>query len=110
MAVSIINVVFSRNEGFILPDEMSVMFTNSSGNTSLQDLAVELKKQIERKHVHHLKKYGELTANTLERKHAPETPSTIKQSTLLKTVYQKSIDKAVVKYVVQGLQPFAVVE
>ncbi|KAK6329216.1 hypothetical protein J4Q44_G00011940 [Coregonus suidteri] len=58
-----------------------------------------------RKHVHHLKKY-----DTLKRKHAPKTPSTIKQSTLLKIVSQKSIDKAVVKYVVQGLQPFDVVE
>ena len=56
-----------------------------------------------------IKKYGELTANTLKRKHAPETPSTIKQCTLMKTV-KNSIDKAVVKYVVQGLQPFAVVE
>ncbi|CDQ80499.1 unnamed protein product [Oncorhynchus mykiss] len=64
----------------------------------------------QRKHVHHLKKYGELTANILKREHAPKTPSTIKQSTLLKTVSLKSIDKAVMKYVVQGLQPFAVVE
>ncbi|KAK6298260.1 hypothetical protein J4Q44_G00313150 [Coregonus suidteri] len=56
-----------------------------------------LENHIERKHVHHLKKYGELTANKLKRKHAPKTPSTIKQSTLLKTVSQKSIDKAVVR-------------
>ncbi|KAK6295252.1 hypothetical protein J4Q44_G00344780 [Coregonus suidteri] len=67
-------------------------------------------KQSTRKHVHHLKKYGELTVNTLKRKHAPKTPSTIKHSTLLKTVSQKSIDKAVVKYGVQRLQPFSVVE
>ncbi|KAK6299938.1 hypothetical protein J4Q44_G00299710 [Coregonus suidteri] len=50
--------------------------------------------KFERKHVHHLKKYGELTENTLKRKHDPKTPSTIKQSTLLKTVSQKSIDKS----------------
>ncbi|XP_075941705.1 uncharacterized protein LOC142944090 isoform X1 [Anarhichas minor] len=63
-----------------------------------------------RKHVHHLKKYGELTST--KRKRAPETPSTSKQTTLVNTltVSQRSIDKAVVKYVVQGLQPFCVVE
>ncbi|KAK6310795.1 hypothetical protein J4Q44_G00188500 [Coregonus suidteri] len=77
---------------------------------AFKNLPSNIKKHIERKHVCHLKKYGELTANTLKRKHAPKTPSTIKQSTLLKTVSQKSMDKAVVKYVVQGLQPFAVVE
>uniref|UniRef100_A0A4W5NJA8 Uncharacterized protein n=1 Tax=Hucho hucho TaxID=62062 RepID=A0A4W5NJA8_9TELE len=43
----IYDVLFSRNEGFILPDEMSVMFTKSSGNTSVQKLAIEPKKQIE---------------------------------------------------------------
>jgi len=67
----------------------------------------------QRKHVHHLKKYEELTST--KRKRAPETPNTtssIKQSTLVntRTVSQRSIDKAIVTYVVQGLRPFHVVE
>uniref|UniRef100_A0A8P4KQJ3 BED-type domain-containing protein n=1 Tax=Dicentrarchus labrax TaxID=13489 RepID=A0A8P4KQJ3_DICLA len=72
-----------------------------------------LKKHIERKHVGHLKKYEELTSR--KRKRAPETlpnTSTIKQTTLVntRTVSQRSIDKAILKYVVQGLQPFHVFE
>ncbi|KAI7809587.1 Tol2 transposase [Triplophysa rosa] len=72
-----------------------------------------LKKHIERKHVGHLKKYEELTSR--KRKRAPETlptTSTIRQTTLVntRTVSQRSIDKAILKYVVQGLQPFHVVE
>ncbi|GAA6095127.1 uncharacterized protein LOC125146007, partial [Tachysurus ichikawai] len=72
-----------------------------------------LKKHIERKHVHHLKKYEELTST--KRKRAPETPTTtssIKQTTSVnsRTVSQRSIDKAIVTYVVQGLRPFHVVE
>lgn len=64
----------------------------------------------QRKHAHHVKKYEELTS--AKRKRAPETPSITKQSTLMNTwtVPQGSIDKAVVKYVVHGLQPFSVVE
>ncbi|CAL8285207.1 unnamed protein product, partial [Lota lota] len=61
-----------------------------------------------RKHVHYHTKYEELTST--KRKRAPETT---RQTTLLNTtraVSQKSIDKAVVKYVVQGLQPFYIVE
>ncbi|KAK6293172.1 hypothetical protein J4Q44_G00366730 [Coregonus suidteri] len=92
---------FYQKKCLLCLPKVYLAFKNSPSN---------LKKHIERKHVHHLKKYGELAANTLKRKHAPETHSTIKQSTLLKTVSQKFIDKAVVKYVVQGLQPFAVVE
>ncbi|KAK6301457.1 hypothetical protein J4Q44_G00275100 [Coregonus suidteri] len=96
-----------------LPKVQEILaFKNSPSNLKKHIERKHLKKygELKRKHVHHLKKYGELTANTLKRKHDPNTPSTIKQSTLLKTVSQKSIDKAVVKYVVQGLQPFAVVE
>ncbi|KAK6317188.1 hypothetical protein J4Q44_G00125880 [Coregonus suidteri] len=53
-----------------LPKVQEILaFKNSPSN---------LKKHIERRHVHHFKKYGELTANTLKRKHAPKTPSTIK--------------------------------
>lgn len=57
-----------------------------------------------------LKKYGELTST--KRKRTSETPSTSKQTTLVNnwTVSQRVIDKAVVKYVVKGLQPFCVVE
>ena len=64
----------------------------------------------QRKHPHHLKKYGELTST--KRKRTTETPSSSKQTTIANTltVSQRSIDKAVVKYVVQGLQPFSVVE
>lgn len=59
----------------------------------------------QRKHVHHLKKYEVLTST--KRKRASETPTTtssIKQTTLVntRTVSQKSIDKAIVTYVVHG--------
>ncbi|KAK0139974.1 hypothetical protein N1851_023137 [Merluccius polli] len=90
---------------FCLPRVTEILaFKNSPSN---------LKKHIERKHVGHLKKYEELTSR--KRKRAPETlptTSTIRQTTLVntRTVSQRSIDKAILKYVVQGLQPFHVVE
>jgi len=63
----------------------------------------------QRKHVHHLKKYEELTST--KRKRAPETPNTtssIKQSILVntRTVSQRSIDKAIVTYVEQPFKDF----
>ncbi|XP_047677384.1 uncharacterized protein LOC125146007 [Tachysurus fulvidraco] len=88
-----------------LPKNTEILaFKNSPSN---------LKKHIERKHVHHLKRYEGLTST--KRKRAPETPTTtssIKQTTLVnsRTVSQRPIDKAIVTYVVQGLQPFHVVE
>ena len=70
----------------------------------------------QRKHEHHLKKYVELTSTKRKRLLESDTPAstttTTKQTTLVntRTVSQKSIEKAIVKYVVQGLQPFTVVE
>ncbi|KAJ8264635.1 hypothetical protein GJAV_G00151540 [Gymnothorax javanicus] len=72
-----------------------------------------LKKHVERKHAPHLKRYAELTSNILKRKRSDvESPSTSKQTAFLnsKRVFQMFIDRAVMKYVVYGLQPFSLVE
>ncbi|XP_076860592.1 uncharacterized protein LOC143513741 [Brachyhypopomus gauderio] len=64
------------------------------------------------KHNCHLNKYEELTSAKRKRKTAIPSPS-IKQPTLMgswTSTPQRSIDKAVMKYVVQGLQPFNIVE
>ncbi|KAJ8284591.1 hypothetical protein COCON_G00034410 [Conger conger] len=69
-----------------------------------------LKKHVERKHTHHVQRYTELTSSKLKRKWSEmETPSTSGQTSLFDSK-QTSIDKAVMKYVVQGLQPFSLVE
>lgn len=63
------------------------------------------------KHGSHLKQYEDLT--TLKRKRKIAIPShSVKQPTLTKNlvVSHKSLDKAIVKFIVQGLQPFSLVE
>lgn len=66
----------------------------------------------QRKHVNHLKKYEELTSKKRKRTETLPTTSTFRQTTLVntKTVSQMSIDRAILTYVVQGLQPIHVVE
>ncbi|XP_041823036.1 uncharacterized protein LOC121628166 [Melanotaenia boesemani] len=77
-------------------------FNNSPSN---------LKKHIERAHPHHLKKYEQLTSQ--KRKRASEAgTSTTKQTTLLdsRSISQSAVDRAIVQYVVNGLQPLSTVE
>lgn len=59
-----------------------------------------------------LKKYTELVSTKRRRSLESDTPASTTQTTLVNTriVSQKSIEKALVMYVVQGLQPFNVVE
>ncbi|XP_036974894.1 uncharacterized protein LOC119030967 [Acanthopagrus latus] len=75
-----------------------------------------LRKHVERKHPNQLKKYEELTSAKRKRP-VTETPSTStnrQMTTFLTTtcsaVSQRSLDKAVLKYVVHGLQPLSLVE
>ncbi|XP_056435091.1 uncharacterized protein LOC130392718 [Gadus chalcogrammus] len=70
-----------------------------------------LKKHIQRAHPQHLKKYEQLTSQ--KRKRASEAgTSTLKQTTLLATrsISQSAVDRAIVKYVVNNLQPLSTVE
>lgn len=64
------------------------------------------------KHDCHLSRYEELTSAKRKKKTVIPSPS-IKQATLMgswTTMPQRSIDKAIMKYVVRGLQPFNIVE
>ncbi|KAG1952333.1 zinc finger BED domain-containing protein [Pimephales promelas] len=77
-----------------------------------------LKKHIERKHPHQLESYSKLTQshNSSQKRKCPKNPpaGTSKQLKLdmstSKRVSQVNINKAVMKFVVEGLQPFSVVD
>ncbi|KAM9707891.1 E3 SUMO-protein ligase ZBED1-like isoform 2-T2 [Menidia menidia] len=80
---------------------------------AFKNLPSNLKKHIKSKHDCHLKKYEDLTS--LKRKRKTATPtlssSSIKQPTLDSwTAPHRWVDKAIVNYVVRGLQPFSIVE
>lgn len=69
---------------------------------------------MQRKHPHQLKNYSKLTSASQKRKVETSHTSNSKQlkvdSLPPKHVSQATVDKAVLRYIVQGLQPYSVVE
>ncbi|XP_067286175.1 zinc finger BED domain-containing protein 4-like [Pseudorasbora parva] len=79
-------------------------FKNSSSN---------LRKHIERKHPNHLNNYSELTSTSQKRKNVSKNMEPLTKQLKIgetKIISQATVDKAVLRFIVYGLQPFSVVE
>ncbi|XP_072562952.1 uncharacterized protein [Paramormyrops kingsleyae] len=79
-------------------------FKNSSSN---------LRKHIERKHPNHLKNYSNLTSIAQKRKNVSRNMEPLTKQLKIgetKIISQATVDKAVLRFIVYGLQPFSVVE
>ncbi|XP_051562654.1 uncharacterized protein LOC127446056 [Myxocyprinus asiaticus] len=80
--------------------------------TAFKNLQPKLQKHIERKHGCQLKKCSELTTAACRKYEAGTSSSNFKQMKLEETkkVSQISVDSAILRFIVQGLQPFSLVE
>ncbi|XP_048118088.1 uncharacterized protein LOC125306643 [Alosa alosa] len=80
--------------------------------TAYKNSPSNLRKHILRKHNCQLAKYCELTSVASKRKTDPGTTSNTKQLKLRETrqVSQKTVDNSILRFIVQGLQAFSLVE
>ncbi|XP_030577209.1 uncharacterized protein LOC115774195 [Archocentrus centrarchus] len=103
-------IVGSKNDSWrmrcelCLPKKHELLaFKNSPSN---------LKKHIERKHVNHLERYKSLTSTAVRRRSKLDEGPSSKQLKLweTKTLSQRSVDEAILNFIIQGLHPLSIVE
>ncbi|XP_076147414.1 uncharacterized protein LOC143131680 [Alosa pseudoharengus] len=80
--------------------------------TAYKNVSSNLRKHVKRRHEPHLEEYCQLTSTACKRPSEGGTGVKAKQLKLLETkqVSQKTVDRAILRFIVQGLQSFSLVE
>ncbi|KAL0148838.1 hypothetical protein M9458_055847, partial [Cirrhinus mrigala] len=80
--------------------------------TAYKNSSFNLRKHVKRRHETHLEEYCQLTSTACKRPSEGGTGFKAKQLKLLeaKQVSQKTVDRAILRFIVQGLQSFSLVE
>ncbi|XP_062325452.1 uncharacterized protein LOC134026580 [Osmerus eperlanus] len=80
--------------------------------TAYKNSSSNLRKHVKRRHETHLEEYCQLTSTACKRPSEGGTGFKAKQLKLLETkqVSQKTVDRAILRFIIQGLQPFSLVE
>ncbi|RXN21849.1 zinc finger BED domain-containing 1-like protein [Labeo rohita] len=85
---------------------------NQNFITAYKNSSSNLRKHVKRRHETHLEEYCQLTSTACKRPSEGGTGFKAKQLKLLeaKQVSQKTVDRAILRFIVQGLQSFSLVE
>ncbi|XP_062305904.1 uncharacterized protein LOC134010055 [Osmerus eperlanus] len=80
--------------------------------TTYKNSSSNLRKHVKRRHETHLEEYCQLTSTACKRPSEGGTGFKAKQLKLLETkqVSQKTVDRAILRFIVQGLQPLSLLE